>query len=241
MILSNKFELCNKIGQGNFGKVYRAVNVRTQEEVAIKIEPFESSSLKNEARVLHYMQGITGFPALKWFGAFKREFHYLVLPLLGESLADLHATVPEMPMHVVVPLGKQMFQRIKDLHGKGLLHRDIKPENFLLDCQRTTLYLIDFGFCKRYTDDQGKHIECRQINRMVGTPKFVSKNVLLRGMEPSRRDDVESIVNVLLYLHGDNDHEIFTQLLEDIRELSFEEEPAYDVYIQFLDTYQRAG
>ena len=68
MILSNKYELLDKLNSGSFGTVYKAKNIRTGELVAIKIERGPIiNSLRNEARIYQYLLKEPGFPKLKWF------------------------------------------------------------------------------------------------------------------------------------------------------------------------------
>jgi serine/threonine protein kinase len=93
-----------------------------------------------------------------------------------------------------------MIERIQTLHNHYLIHRDIKPDNFMINILDKTnkIYLIDFGFCKRYNYD-GKHIEFKRTTSLIGTPNYVSLNVH-NGAEPSRRDDIESCLYVLIYM-----------------------------------------
>jgi len=53
MIISNKYELLNQIGEGGFGKIYKGRNIRTGENVAIKIEEISNGTklLKNETMI----------------------------------------------------------------------------------------------------------------------------------------------------------------------------------------------
>lgn len=94
------------------------------------------------------------------------------------------------------------IQRVEYLHSKGIIHRDIKPENFLFGVgeKKATLYIIDFGLSRKYMDlKSGFHIPYRDNRSMVGTVRYVSINTHL-GIEPSRRDDMESVFLILIYL-----------------------------------------
>jgi serine/threonine protein kinase len=88
------------------------------------------------------------------------------------------------------------------MHNKGLIHRDIKPENFIFGIgpNKDLLHIIDFGLSKKYMDMKtGFHIPYRDNKSMVGTVRYVSINTHL-GIEQSRRDDLESLFIILIYL-----------------------------------------
>jgi len=194
MIIGNKYKLIEKIGEGSFSKVYKGVNIRTNELVAIKVESKDSYKklLKNEAKILQYLNPylIQGFNQIKWFGVDELN-SYMIIDLLGLSLDKF-----KMKLNLVElkNIGKQMIERIKSLHSKGFIHRDIKPENFLFDCHNNIIYLIDFGICKNFSLNNDN-----KINNIIGTPIFVSLNVHQKG-QPSLNDDIESIIFIILYL-----------------------------------------
>lgn len=59
--------------------------------------------------------------------------------------------------------------------------------------------MIDFGLSKRYTcPKSGNHIKMKQKTGIMGTPRYCSKNAH-SFWEQSRRDDLESIGNLLIY------------------------------------------
>lgn len=87
------------------------------------------------------------------------------------------------------------------MHTKLFLHRDVKPDNFLIGTPKKQhiIYAIDFGLAKRYKDPKsGTHILYRDNKNLTGTARYASLNTHL-GIEQSRRDDLESIGNVLMY------------------------------------------
>ena len=97
-------------------------------------------------------------------------------------------------------IGYQMIQRIQFIHNKGYLHRDIKPDNFVIGRGKKSskVFIIDFGLAKRYLLKDGSHIPYRDNKNLTDTARYASLNTHL-GIEQGRRDDIEGIVNVLLY------------------------------------------
>jgi serine/threonine protein kinase len=59
IIIFNKFQLVQKLGEGSFGKIYIAEHIQTHEQVALKMEPKEigQSLLETEAYILCYLKG----------------------------------------------------------------------------------------------------------------------------------------------------------------------------------------
>lgn len=198
-MIANKYKVIEKINEGMFGIVFKAENNRTKEMVAIKFEnkTNEIKSLKNEAKIYQYLGNANGFPRLKYFGTMD-TCNYLVMDLLGNSLIHTIAYYETLSLKTVLVLGVDIIQRIQYIHNKSLLHRDIKPANFVFGKEKDTnkIFLIDFGFAKRY-DYNGKHIEESNIRHVVGSINFVSLNVH-NSIEPSRRDDIESCIYVIL-------------------------------------------
>lgn len=201
-IISNKYKLIEKIGSGAFGDIYRGENIRTKEKVAIKIEPLsnETKLLKNETKIYQYLGNTQGIPQVKWFGV-DEHHNYMAMKLLGNSLTQVVKKFGSFQMKTAKICATQMLKIIKTIHEKELLHRDIKPDNFLFGAQDdiNTIHIIDFGFCKRYLDNNGKHMPCKLDKTPLGTPNYISINVH-EGVEPSRRDDLESLGYIFLYM-----------------------------------------
>lgn len=88
------------------------------------------------------------------------------------------------------------------IHSKNYIHRDIKPENFLVECEGTCseIFAVDFGLAKKYRfPPRCQHIPYTVGKPPIGTPRYASVHAHM-GCEQSRRDDLESVMYMALYL-----------------------------------------
>jgi len=201
LVIENKYKLVKKLGEGSFGKIFSGINQNTNEKVAIKIEEINNLSvLRNEARIYTDLRDMIGVPKMRAWGK-EGKFNYLVIDHLGQSLEDLRIQCGGiLSLKTTLLLGIQMIERMELLHSHGIVHRDVKPDNFLLGIEdnKNLLYVIDFGLAKRYMT-KGMHIKIENNRKLIGTARYVSINIH-NGILPSRRDDMESIGYILLYL-----------------------------------------
>lgn len=204
--LESSYKIKTKIGSGSFGRVFDAVNSITGEEVAIKIENKKSDhqQLLYEGSMYRclYEKDLhpEGIPKV-YKCTSQSDYNILIMELLGLSLEDLfNICGRKFSLKTVLLLADQMLKRIEYVHRCGLVHRDIKPENFVMGVGKNqdTLYIIDFGLAKHYMKD-GKHAECMKGKKLVGTVRYASIHTH-QGLSQSRRDDLESIGYVLIYL-----------------------------------------
>lgn len=194
----------NLIGKGSFGSVFVARHKDSGIKVAIKLEHIDAKhrQLIKEAKAYHRLREIPCIPKMHWYGT-ESEYNIIVLDLMGPSLEDLLNTCNRcLSLKTVLMLAIQMLNIAQMIHDHGFLHRDMKPDNFVMGLQQNSnaLYILDFGLAKRYIDPRTKeHIQYIEGNSLIGTARYASISAH-EGKEVSRRDDLESIGYILIYL-----------------------------------------
>lgn len=127
----------------------------------------------------------------------------MAIDLLGPSLNELWRFCGySFSLKTTLMVAYQMIERLKFLHGKGLVHRDIKPDNFVMGLGENSnvLYLIDMGLGIYNYDKNGVHKQLKQKNSLTGTVNYCSLNTH-KFIEQSRRDDLESVIYTLVHLY----------------------------------------
>ena len=210
LMIKNRYIIDQKhlVGKGSFGKIYSGIDKNTEEEVAIKLEQIgeEQSQLIYENKIYKILQGGYGFPKIYDFTT-EHNYNILVMEMLGNSLENIFNKYhKKFSLLTCLMITDQIVQRIEFMHSKNLLHRDIKPANFLIGRgnKQNIIYAIDFGLSKKYKDSKtGLHIPYRDGKDLTGTARYTSINTHL-GMEQSRRDDIEAIGYMMVYLMKGN-------------------------------------
>jgi len=199
VLLCQRFKVEKKIGAGSFGEIFVAYDTAKHNHVAVKTELRSSKhpQIHYEAKIYKLMAGGRGIPTLHWHGS-ENGYNILVMDLLGPSLEDVFTHYRRrLSLKTVLMLAEQMLDRVEYFHKRNYIHRDIKPDNFVY--HNDLIYLIDYGLCKKFRCPKThEHIPMKTGKNLTGTARYVSINTHT-GIEPSRRDDLESLCYVWLY------------------------------------------
>lgn len=203
-LLLDTYVVIELIGSGSFGEVYMARSKKTNGLVAMKIEDKKKGSrIQYEYKIYKRLQKSDLNIVPKVYDFIQTPtFNIMCMDLLGPCLDDLFVKQNKsFSLGTVLKLGFTIIDVIRQIHQTGFIHRDIKPNNFLVgrDDDATSVYIMDFGLSKKYRDSKGSHMKFREGRSLIGTARYASINMHL-GIEPSRRDDLESIGYMLIYL-----------------------------------------
>ncbi|KAE9417662.1 hypothetical protein Angca_008896, partial [Angiostrongylus cantonensis] len=115
----------------------------------------------------------------------------LVGPDLGKlrrSFADKRFSVP-----TALRVLQQTLRRLEVLHDAGWLCRDVKAPNFAvgLGQESSVIYMLDFGFSRKYKDENGAIIPPRSAAALLGTFQYTSL-ASHAHKDQARKDDLES-------------------------------------------------
>ena len=195
----SKYKAIKKLGEGSFGKVYKAEYNGQYFAIKMEYKTKEQGLLEIEATIMTYLKG-PYIPYIKSYG-YSGNYNVLVMQLLEKSLEDLFNKYKKFSIKTTSLLGHQMVTILQYIHDRHIIHRDIKPDNFVMGAEEHNdrLYLLDFGLAKKYRSSrtlvQYPYIKKKKL---TGTARYASIHAL-EAYEQSRRDDLESVGYVLMY------------------------------------------
>ncbi|HBP22268.1 MAG TPA: hypothetical protein DEA08_31355 [Planctomycetes bacterium] len=195
------YQLGAELGRGGMGAVYRAVDMRSGEEVAVKVllsdaELEDYERFRREAELVWRLQHphVARVRALDTALRGNRELRYLVLDLYpGGSLADRLRRGP-LPIDEALAITHKLAGALAHAHARGVIHRDLKPGNVLFDAAGEP-YLSDFGLARGTLNGR-----LTNTGAILGTPAFMAPEQVLDSKRADARSDVYGLGAILYAL-----------------------------------------
>src|SRR4051812_24447687 len=202
-VLGGQFRIEGHLGTGGFGDVYRAVQEKTGQLVALKLlkprygkgAPSMERQLarfRREMKVcaeLHHAHVVRLIDSGETdTGLLFSVFEFVPGPTLAELLREKGA----LTVRGAIDLMSQVLDALVCAHGKGVIHRDLKPNNIMVSTTgaRPQATVLDFGisaFLEGMMVDEFKNLTVTR--EILGTPAYAAPEQL-RGEPPTFKSDL---------------------------------------------------
>jgi serine/threonine protein kinase/tetratricopeptide (TPR) repeat protein len=190
-LFGGRYQIIEQLGRGGMGRVYRALDIKTREEVAIKlIRPDIAEDKRtlerfvNEIKLAHKISH-RNIGKMYHLGE-DQGHHYITMEYVpGEDLKSFIRRSRRLDIATTVAIAKQVCSGLAEAHDAGIVHRDLKPGNIMID-KDGNAKILDFGIA-RAVGTQGVTAE----GSVIGTPEYMSPEQV-EGRDSDRRSDIYS-------------------------------------------------
>jgi len=194
---AGRYQIIEELGKGGMGKVYRVIDKKLNEEVALKlIKPEIASDKKTVERFsneLKLARKIVHKNIARMFDLNEEKgTHYITMEYVrGEDLKRLIRKIGQLSAGQAIPIAKQVCEGLAEAHRLGVVHRDLKPQNIMVD-EEGNARIMDFGIARSI---KAKGITGAGV--MIGTPEYMSPEQV-EAKETDQRSDIYSL-GVIFY------------------------------------------
>jgi tetratricopeptide (TPR) repeat protein/predicted Ser/Thr protein kinase/TolB-like protein len=188
-LFAGRYRIIEQLGRGGMGRVYRALDTKANEEVAIKlIRPDIAEDKRtlerfvNEIKLAHKIAH-RNVGKMYHLGE-DQGLHFITMEYVpGEDLKSFIRRSRRLDIATTVAIAKQVCSGLGEAHDEGIVHRDLKPSNIMID-REGNAKILDFGIA-RAAGSQGVTAE----GSVIGTPEYMAPEQV-EGKEADRRADI---------------------------------------------------
>jgi mitogen-activated protein kinase 15 len=193
-----KYDVTQKLGKGAYAVVFKAINKKNKDTVALKkiFDAFQNATdAQRTFREIMYLQGLTGHEnIIRLQNVLKAENDKDIYLVFDYMETDLHAVIRA---NILEPVHKQfiVYQCLKALlycHSGGLIHRDLKPSNLLLN-EECLLKVADFGLARSLHAIEKADESASVLTDYVATRWYRAPEILLGSTSYTKGVDMWAV------------------------------------------------
>ncbi|CED84946.1 pkinase-domain-containing protein [Phaffia rhodozyma] len=165
------YEIIRKVGRGKYSEVFQGVILSTNERCVIKtLKPVKKKKIKREIQILLCLRGgVNVIELLDVVRDVQSKTPSIVFEYINNiDFKTLYPTFTDFDVRYYI------FELLKALdfcHSKGIMHRDVKPHNVMIDHEKRSLRLIDWGLAEFY--HPGTEYNVRVASRCFKGPELL--------------------------------------------------------------------
>lgn len=196
-IFAGRYQVIEELGAGGMGRVYRVLDRKLDEEVALKLVKYDIASdpkaLERFSDELKHARPIVHKNVARMFDLNESNgVPYITMEYVrGENLKRLVRKVGRLDAAQAIPIAAQVCQGLSEAHRLGIVHRDLKPQNIMID-EEGRAQIMDFGLARLVSSAASL-----EKGAIEGTPAYISPEQI-EGHASDRRSDIYSL-GVVLY------------------------------------------
>ena len=196
-VFAGRYQVIEELGRGGMGRVYRVLDKKLGEEVALKlIKPEVASDEKTIQRFRNELRTARkiGHPNVTRMYDLGEDggTHFITMEYVrGEDLKSFIRRSGRLTVDKAVAIAGQVCEGLAEAHRQGVVHRDLKPQNVMID-RDGNARIMDFGIARSLT---GKGIT--GAGTFIGTPEYMSPEQV-EGGDIDQRSDIYSL-GIVLY------------------------------------------
>jgi len=196
-IFADRYQIIEEIGQGGMGRVFKVLDQRINEKIALKlIKPeiaLNKKTIERFRNELTTARKISHKNVCHMFDLNKQEDNYYITMefVPGGDLKKFIRRSKQLSVDTSIAIAKQICEGLDEAHKHGIVHRDLNPKNIMID-ENGNVRIMDFGIAQTV-----KSKGITESGMTIGTPEYMSPEQV-EGIKLDQRSDLYSL-GVILY------------------------------------------
>jgi serine/threonine-protein kinase len=215
MVIGGKYKIIKAVGAGSMGVVYKAIQISSGREMAVKVltnaESLDSVHLRRFRREAKAVSALSHENAVRLydFDFMDDGQPYIVTEFIkGKTLAQILRECGRLSLSELLPIMAQVCNAIQEAHRVGVVHRDLKPENIILQdpspdsagvneqgLAHKRVKVVDFGVAK-IASDAASSGALTMEGKVCGSPGYMSPEQC-KGFPVEMTSDIYSLGIIL--------------------------------------------